>query len=124
VHHVTGDEVQAILNSTDYEPPTPMDWEFEVLTKKIVFHAHHWGSTTTTPDTTVPEPSTHTLTSRLETKGVLTPKTKGVTLPHGHEMVAKRKVARSKATHKRAKIEAKASMAYLDLVLDNVGEAP
>ena len=28
VHHVTGDEVQAILNSTDYEPPTPKDWEF------------------------------------------------------------------------------------------------
>ena len=35
-----------------------------------------------------------------------------------------RKVARSKTTHKRAKIEAKASMAYLDLVLDNAGEAP
>ena len=119
VHHVTGDEVQAILNSTDYEPPTPKDWEFEVLTKKVVFHAHHWGSTTTTPDTTVPEPSTHTLTSRLETKGVLTPKTKGVTLPNDHKRSVKRYVARSKTTHKRAKIEAKASMAYSDLVPDN-----
>ena len=123
VHHVTGDEVQAILNSTDYEPPTPKDWEFEVLTKKVVFHAHHWGSTTTTPDTTVPEPSTHTLTSRPETKGVLTPKTKGVTLPNDHKRSVKRYVARSKTTHKRAKIEAKASMAYLDLVPDNKSEA-
>ena len=82
VHHVKGHEVQAILCSTNYEsPPTPQDWEFEVLTKKVVVHAHHWGSTTTTPDTTtIPEPSIHTLTSHPETKGVLTPKTKGVTI--------------------------------------------
>ncbi len=42
VHHVEGHEVQAILNSTNYDSlPTPQDWEFAVLTKKIVFHAHH-----------------------------------------------------------------------------------
>jgi ADP-ribosylglycohydrolase len=54
----------------------------------------------------------------------LTPKTKGVTLPNDHKRSIKRTVARSKTTHKRAKIEAKASMAYLDLVLNNAGEAP
>jgi hypothetical protein len=126
VHHVKGHEMQAILNSTNYDSLlTPQDWEFEVLTKKVVFHAHHWGSTTTTPDTTtVPEPSIHTLTSRLETKGVLTPKTKGATLPNDHKRSVKRNVARSKTTHKRAKIEAKASIVYSDLVLDNEEEAP
>ncbi len=54
----------------------------------------------------------------------MTPKTKGVTLPNSHKRSVKRNVARSKTTHKRAKVEAKASMAYLDLVLDNEGEAP
>ena len=88
-----------------------------MLTKKVVFHAHRRGSTTTTPDTTtVPEPSTHTLTSHLETKGV--------TLPNDHKRSVKRYVARSKTTHKRAKIEAEASMAYSDLVPDNKSEAP
>ena len=126
VHHVKGHEVQAILSSANHDSlPTPQDWEFEVLTKKVVFHAHRRGSTTTTPDTTtVPEPSTHTLTSHLETKGVLTPKTKGVTLPNDHKRSVKRYVARSKTTHKRAKIEAEASMAYSDLVPDNKSEAP
>ena len=116
-----GHEVQAILSSANHDSlPTPQDWEFEVLTKKVVFHAHHWGSTTTTPDTTtIPEPSIHTLTSHLETKGVLTPKTKGVTLPNDHKRSVKRNVARSKTTHKRAKIETKASMDYSDLVPDN-----
>jgi hypothetical protein len=87
INHVKGHEVQAILSSTNYDSfPTPQDWVFEVLTKKVVFHAHRRGSTTTTPDTTtVPEPSTHTLTSHLETMGVLTPKTKGVTLPNYHK---------------------------------------
>ncbi len=96
-----------------------------MLTKKVVFHAHRRRSTTTTPDTTtVPEPSTHTLTFHLETKGVLIPKTKGVTLPNDHKRSVKRNVARIKTTHKRTKIEAKASMAYSDLVPDNKSEAP
>jgi hypothetical protein len=42
VHHVKGHEVQAILSTTNYDSlPTPQDWEFEVLTKKVVFHTHH-----------------------------------------------------------------------------------
>ena len=46
VHHVKGHEVQAILSSTNYDSlPTPHDWEFEVLTKKVVFHAHNRGWT-------------------------------------------------------------------------------
>ena len=61
----------------------------------------------------------HTLTSHPETKGVLTPKTKGVALPNDHKRSVKRNVARSKTTHKRAKIDTKASMDYSDLVPDN-----
>ncbi len=50
------------------------------------------------------------------------PKTKGVALPNDHKRSVKN-VARSKTTHKRAKIEAKASMAYLHLAPHKESEA-